>query len=147
MPAITRTARALALAAASLGLTVTAVGATSAPVHAETGTRTTASTTSAKTTAKAAARKRTARRVLSAKSIAMNQRGDAYAYGAAGPNAFDCSGLIYYSYRKAGFAVPRTSSDAAGASLSWPNTPDAPSISVKMPTIVAIIPLFGFAAA
>ena len=115
MPAITRTARALALAAASLGLTVTAVGATSAPVHAETGTQTTASTTSAKTTAKAAARKRTARRVLSAKSIAMNQRGDAYAYGAAGPNAFDCSGLIYYSYRKAGFAVPRTSSAQAGA--------------------------------
>ena len=32
------------------------------------------------------------------------------------------------------------------ASLSCPNTPDAPKISVTMPTIVARAPLFGFAA-
>jgi cell wall-associated NlpC family hydrolase len=32
------------------------------------------------------------------------------------PNAFDCSGLIYYSYRKAGFTnIPRTSSQQARA--------------------------------
>jgi cell wall-associated NlpC family hydrolase len=112
MPAITRTARAVALAAASLGLTVTALGATSAPVHAETKA---ATTSTAKTSAKTSPRARTARRVLTAKSIAMHQRGDSYAYGAAGPNRFDCSGLIYYSYRKAGFAVPRTSAAQAGA--------------------------------
>ncbi len=53
-------------------------------------------------------------RVLSARDTAMRQRGDAYAYGAAGPDRFDCSGLIYYSYRRAGFAVPRTSSAQAG---------------------------------
>jgi cell wall-associated NlpC family hydrolase len=42
--------------------------------------------------------------------IAHNQIGDPYRYGAAGPNAFDCSGLVYYSYRKAGFShMPRTS--------------------------------------
>ncbi|HET9860559.1 MAG TPA: NlpC/P60 family protein, partial [Nocardioidaceae bacterium] len=35
--------------------------------------------------------------------IVRHQKGDRYAYGAAGPNRFDCSGLIYYSYRKAGF--------------------------------------------
>lgn len=42
--------------------------------------------------------------------IVRHQKGDRYAYGAAGPNRFDCSGLIYYSYRKAGFrGIPRTS--------------------------------------
>jgi cell wall-associated NlpC family hydrolase len=46
--------------------------------------------------------------------IARAQVGDAYRYGAAGPNAFDCSGLVYYSYRKAGFThIPRTSSQQA----------------------------------
>jgi cell wall-associated NlpC family hydrolase len=47
-------------------------------------------------------------------SIAFDQRGDRYAYGAAGPNRFDCSGLVYFSYRKAGFRhIPRTSSAQA----------------------------------
>ncbi|RJS45154.1 C40 family peptidase [Nocardioides cavernaquae] len=45
--------------------------------------------------------------------IAKNQIGDPYRYGAAGPGAFDCSGLIYYSMRKAGISVPRTSSGQA----------------------------------
>ena len=46
--------------------------------------------------------------------VALHQIGDPYRYGAAGPNAFDCSGLVYYSYRKAGFRhVPRTSDDQA----------------------------------
>jgi cell wall-associated NlpC family hydrolase len=43
-------------------------------------------------------------------SIAKNQIGDRYRYGAAGPHRFDCSGLVYFSARKAGFSgVPRTS--------------------------------------
>ena len=47
-------------------------------------------------------------------AIAFDQRGDRYAYGAAGPNRFDCSGLVYFAYRKAGFRhVPRTSSAQA----------------------------------
>lgn len=33
--------------------------------------------------------------------VARNQLGDPYVFGAAGPGAFDCSGLILYSYRKA----------------------------------------------
>jgi cell wall-associated NlpC family hydrolase len=42
--------------------------------------------------------------------VALEQRGDRYRYGAKGPNAFDCSGLMYYSWRHAGKAIPRTSS-------------------------------------
>lgn len=45
--------------------------------------------------------------------IARNQIGDPYRYGSAGPNSFDCSGLVYYSMRKAGISVPRTSSGQA----------------------------------
>jgi len=57
---------------------------------------------------------RVSARVISAKDIAMRQRGDAYAYGAAGPDRFDCSGLVFYSFRRAGFPVPRTSGAQAG---------------------------------
>lgn len=35
-------------------------------------------------------------------STAKAQIGDPYVYGATGPNAFDCSGLVYYSYKKNG---------------------------------------------
>jgi cell wall-associated NlpC family hydrolase len=34
--------------------------------------------------------------------IAKWQIGDPYRYGAAGPSAFDCSGLVIYSYKRAG---------------------------------------------
>jgi cell wall-associated NlpC family hydrolase len=45
--------------------------------------------------------------------IARNQIGDPYRYGSTGPNAFDCSGLVYYSMRQAGIPVPRTSGGQA----------------------------------
>lgn len=38
------------------------------------------------------------------------QVGDAYRSGAAGPSAFDCSGLVQYSFKKAGKSIPRTTS-------------------------------------
>ena len=48
-------------------------------------------------------------------NIAAAQKGDPYSYGAAGPARFDCSGLVYYSFRRAGFSrIPRTSSAQAG---------------------------------
>lgn len=34
--------------------------------------------------------------------IARTKLGDPWRYGAAGPNAFDCSGLVIYAYRRAG---------------------------------------------
>jgi len=41
---------------------------------------------------------------------AVRQIGTPYRYGGADDNGFDCSGLIYYSYRQAGRSVPRTTS-------------------------------------
>lgn len=35
--------------------------------------------------------------------------GAPYRYGGTGPDEFDCSGLVYYSFRNAGARVPRTS--------------------------------------
>nr|WP_237554964.1 C40 family peptidase [Streptomyces sp. SID4948] len=37
--------------------------------------------------------------------------GAPYVWGATGPNAFDCSGLMLYAYRQAGVALPRTSQE------------------------------------
>jgi cell wall-associated NlpC family hydrolase len=38
--------------------------------------------------------------------------GRPYRYGGADPDSgFDCSGLVFYTYRKSGFNVPRTSQD------------------------------------
>jgi cell wall-associated NlpC family hydrolase len=53
--------------------------------------------------------------VRSALGTAEHQIGDPYRYGAAGPNAFDCSGLTYYSFHHAGFrGLPRTAAAQAG---------------------------------
>ncbi len=42
--------------------------------------------------------------------VALSQKGDRYVMGATGPGAFDCSGLVVYSYKKAtGITLPRTS--------------------------------------
>jgi cell wall-associated NlpC family hydrolase len=37
--------------------------------------------------------------------IASYQKGDPYRYGAAGPNAFDCSGLTLYAYKQVGVSL------------------------------------------
>lgn len=48
-------------------------------------------------------------RVAHAADVAKAQRGDPYVYGAAGPSAFDCSGLASYSYKRANRWLPRSS--------------------------------------
>ena len=54
-------------------------------------------------------------KVIKALHIAQRQSGDPYVYGAAGPDAFDCSGLIEYATQNAGLrGVPRTSDAQAG---------------------------------
>jgi cell wall-associated NlpC family hydrolase len=54
---------------------------------------------------------RRAEKIQQATRVAANQKGDPYVYGAAGPNAFDCSGLTYYAYKKVGITLPRSSDD------------------------------------
>ncbi|MGI8576695.1 MAG: C40 family peptidase [Nocardioidaceae bacterium] len=53
----------------------------------------------------------TEQKIAHALAIGINQKGDPYRYGAAGPNAFDCSGLTYFSYRSAGLYLPRTAQE------------------------------------
>jgi cell wall-associated NlpC family hydrolase len=40
--------------------------------------------------------------------VAESRIGAPYRYGGAGPDAFDCSGLVSYAYGQAGIALPRT---------------------------------------
>ncbi len=54
-------------------------------------------------------------------SIALGQQGVPYVFGGSSPSGFDCSGLVYYSYRNAGLSVYRTT--AAGFySISTPTS-------------------------
>lgn len=54
-------------------------------------------------------------RAAAAVSYALAQVGDAYVYGAAGPNAFDCSGLTMMSWAQAGVGLPHSSSAQMGS--------------------------------
>ncbi|WP_245769528.1 C40 family peptidase [Streptomyces indicus] len=47
-------------------------------------------------------------RAAQAVSFAYSALGSPYVWGAAGPNAFDCSGLTQAAYRSAGVSLPRT---------------------------------------
>ncbi|EST31488.1 hypothetical protein M878_16600 [Streptomyces roseochromogenus subsp. oscitans DS 12.976] len=47
-------------------------------------------------------------RAAAAISYAYAKLGSPYVWGAAGPNAFDCSGLVQAAYRSAGISLPRT---------------------------------------
>jgi cell wall-associated NlpC family hydrolase len=49
--------------------------------------------------------------VATAIQFAEEQVGKPYVFGATGPDAFDCSGLVMMSYRAAGINIPRTSSE------------------------------------
>jgi cell wall-associated NlpC family hydrolase len=44
---------------------------------------------------------------VAAFDAARSRAGDAYVYGAAGPSAFDCSGLVEWAYGQAGIHLPR----------------------------------------
>jgi cell wall-associated NlpC family hydrolase len=54
-------------------------------------------------------------RAAAAVRYAMAQVGDAYVYGAAGPNAFDCSGLTMMAWAQAGVGLPHSSGAQAGS--------------------------------
>ncbi len=46
--------------------------------------------------------------------------GSPYVFGAAGPSAFDCSGLVQWAYAQAGLSVPRTSGGQAAVGYAVP---------------------------
>jgi len=44
-------------------------------------------------------------------AIARSLIGIPYRYGGSSPRGFDCSGLVYYAYRKAGMQISRTTAE------------------------------------
>ncbi|MGN0095806.1 MAG: NlpC/P60 family protein [Corynebacterium sp.] len=46
---------------------------------------------------------------------AMSKQGAPYSWGAAGPNAFDCSGLTSWAHQQVGKSIPRTSGEQAAS--------------------------------
>ena len=42
-------------------------------------------------------------------NIAKSKMGSPYRYGKSGPDSFDCSGFVYYVYKKVDNSIPRTS--------------------------------------
>ncbi|GGZ90372.1 NlpC/P60 family protein [Streptomyces echinoruber] len=54
-------------------------------------------------------------RAAAAVAYAYGKLGSPYVWGATGPNAFDCSGLVQAAYRAAGVSLPRTTYAQFGA--------------------------------
>lgn len=54
-------------------------------------------------------------RAAAAVQYALAQVGDAYVWGASGPNAFDCSGLTSAAWAQAGVSLPHSSSAQMGS--------------------------------
>lgn len=79
-------------------------------------TTTTAPAAIAPVTVAPAAKPNLAARVV---QIAMAQRGKRYVYGASGPRAFDCSGLVRYVYRMAGVSSRIGGGHSARGMLLW----------------------------
>ncbi|MFF1902096.1 NlpC/P60 family protein [Kitasatospora sp. NPDC058218] len=56
---------------------------------------------------------------------AMSKQGSPYQWGAVGPSGFDCSGLMVWSYAKAGVSLPRTSQAQANYGSKVPSLAEA----------------------
>jgi cell wall-associated NlpC family hydrolase len=55
----------------------------------------------------------TAGQVRAFLTAALSRVGSPYVWGGAGPSVFDCSGLVQWSMRQAGFVMPRVAADQA----------------------------------
>ena len=64
-------------------------------------------------------------------AYARAQLGKPYVYGATGPDAFDCSGLVQAAWQAAGISIPRTSED------QWA---DLPHVSSPQPGDLVFFP-------
>jgi cell wall-associated NlpC family hydrolase len=58
--------------------------------------------------------------------FALAERGKPYVWGATGPNAYDCSGLLLRAYEAAGVTIPRVSRDQFRAGAMLPVQEAAP---------------------
>ena len=76
--------------------------------------------------ATATADKAPSRAAARAIAYAQQQIGLPYQWGGAGPDAYDCSGLVMQAYAAAGISIPRTSEEqwAAGPQVSTPQPGD-----------------------
>lgn len=54
-------------------------------------------------------------------AFALSKLGDPYVWGATGPNAFDCSGLMVMSWRSADISIPRTTYQEVGVGIPVPS--------------------------
>lgn len=61
-------------------------------------------------------------RAAAAVSYAYSKLGSPYVWGATGPSAFDCSGLVQAAYRAAGISLPRTTYAQIGAGRRVPRS-------------------------
>ncbi|WP_432932254.1 C40 family peptidase [Microbispora sp. CA-135349] len=125
--------------AAADTVTVTVVKTdTAAKTAAKTTTKTDTKASTGTTARKAAVKKQQTRQRAAKRKIgrgvlqqvkaeravkaAKKQIGDPYRYGATGPGAFDCSGLVQYAWRQAGVRLPRTTwsiRSAVRKKVSW----------------------------
>ena len=88
--------------AAVVALTAVGVALTPLPAQADTGV-TTATVAAAPVAAPTLA-------AQVAVDTALAQQGKPYVWAAAGPDSYDCSGLVQYAYAAAGIALPHSSS-------------------------------------
>ena len=58
--------------------------------------------------------------------LASLQKGKPYVYGAEGPNAFDCSGLVQYVFKQLGRSLPRTAQAQYNVSTKVPQSGKQP---------------------
>ncbi|MDH6110056.1 cell wall-associated NlpC family hydrolase [Kitasatospora sp. MAP12-15] len=58
-------------------------------------------------------------------ATALSELGKPYSWGATGPNSFDCSGLMVFSYASAGVSLPRTSQEQASYGIEVPSLAQA----------------------
>lgn len=120
MPMINRGQRYLALpligALVSSGLLAGSAGTSTAAVGSSAPAASTSAvtTTVAATTAPQRKKQRRKAKIRRAVRVGLNQIGDPYVYGAAGPHAFDCSGFTSFAYGRAKLNLTRTSHGQAG---------------------------------
>jgi cell wall-associated NlpC family hydrolase len=75
-------------------------------------------------------------------SHAMSKLGAPYRWGATGPSAFDCSGLVSWAYKKVGVSLPRTSRAMSGVGRAVPKSALRPGDLVFFYTPVSHVGIY-----